>query len=76
VFELALALGKTVAELERDLGPDELEYWRAYYAARNFTTPSDWFKIGTMFRFALALVMPSDKRLPDLKELIPDLDFK
>lgn len=48
MFRLALALGKTVAELERELGPDELAKWVAYSQLEPFGYERVEYSIATV----------------------------
>ena len=41
MFRLALALGKTVSELNRQLSPDELAEWEAYHFFEPFGSPAE-----------------------------------
>lgn len=65
----------TVAQLDRELGDNELPYWRAYLRRRPPREFSAWYMLAVLKRLLISIHTEKGKRLPDLSELMPDFDL-
>jgi hypothetical protein len=72
---LALALGRTVGELQESLTEDELDYWLARYSMRPFGETTAWARHGQEMAFHAN--MHRKKTAPAYKptDFIPDFEI-